>query len=83
MIAKGEGFGGGLDWEVGISRCKLLYIGRIHTKVLSYSAGNDSQYPVINHNGKEKGGKKTTRGVTQRCRWFGRLETISESHTYI
>ena len=26
VVAKGEGDGGGMDWECGISRCKLLYI---------------------------------------------------------
>ena len=45
--------GGGMDWEVGISRCKLLYIGQINNKVLLYSTGNYIQYPVTNHNGKE------------------------------
>ena len=45
--------GGGKDWEFGISRCKLLYIGWINSKVLLYSTGNYIQYPVINHNGKE------------------------------
>ena len=49
----GEGSGGGMDWEFGMSRCKLLYIGRINNKVLLYSPGNYTQYPVINHNGKE------------------------------
>ena len=44
--------GRGMDWEFGISRCKLLYIGWIN-KVLLYSTGNCIQYPVINHNGKE------------------------------
>ena len=53
MVAKGEGGGGGKDWEFGISRCKLLYIGWINSKVLLYSTGNYIQYPVINHNGKE------------------------------
>ena len=48
----GEG-GGGKDWEAGISRCKLVYIGWINNKVLLYSTGNYIQYPVINHNGKE------------------------------
>ena len=43
----------GMDWEFGISRCKLLYIEWINNKVLLYSAGNNIQYPVINHNGKE------------------------------
>ena len=38
----------------GTSRCKLLYIEWINNKVLLYSIGNYIQYPVINHNGKEK-----------------------------
>ena len=43
-----------MDWESGTSRCKLLYIKWINNKVLLYSTGNYIQYPVINHNGKEK-----------------------------
>ena len=54
MIAKGEGVGGGMDWEIGISRGKLLYKEWINNKVLLYSTGNYIQYSVINHNGKEK-----------------------------
>ena len=42
-----------MDWEVGISRCKLLYIERINNKVLLYYIENSMQYPMINHNGKE------------------------------
>ena len=53
MVAKGEGSRGGKDWEFGIGRGKLLYIGWINNKVLVYSTGNYIQYPVINHNGKE------------------------------
>ena len=45
--------GGGMDWEFGVSRYKLLYIGWINNKILLYSTGNYIQYPVINHNGKE------------------------------
>ena len=26
MVAKGEGTQGGIDWKVGVSRCKLLYM---------------------------------------------------------
>ena len=48
----GEGRGG-MEWEFGVSRCKLLYIEWINNKVLLYSTGNYIQYPVINHNGKE------------------------------
>ena len=53
VVAKGKGSRGGMDWEFGISRCKLLYIEWINNKVLLYSTGNYIQYPVINHNGKE------------------------------
>ena len=45
---------GGMEWEFGISRCKLLYIEWINNKVLLYCTGNYIQYPVINQNGKEK-----------------------------
>ena len=53
MVAKGEGGGERKDWEFGIIRYKLLYIGWINNKVLLYCTGNCIQYPVINHNGKE------------------------------
>ena len=42
-----------MDWEFGVSRCKLLHLEWINTKVLLDSTGNSIQYPVINHNGKE------------------------------
>ena len=41
-----------MEWEVGVSRYKLLSIAWINNKVLLYSTGN-IQYPMINHNGKE------------------------------
>ena len=53
MVAKGEEREGGVDWEFGISTCKLLYTEWINTKVLLYSTENYIQYPVINHNEKE------------------------------
>ena len=46
VAVKGEGDTGGMEWELGI-------IGRANNKVLLNSTGNYSQYPVINHNGKE------------------------------
>ena len=46
------GQGGVMDWEFGISRCKLVYTRWINNKDLLYSTGNYIQYPVINHNGK-------------------------------
>ena len=48
-----EGVAGGMDWEFGISRCKLLHIGCLNNVVLLYNIGDYTQYPVINHNGKE------------------------------
>ena len=52
MVASG-GDGGGMDWEFGISRCKLVYIEWINNKVLLYSTGKYIQYPMINHTGKD------------------------------
>ena len=43
-----------MDWEFGISRCKLVYTERINTNILLYGKGDYIQYPVRNHNGKEK-----------------------------
>ena len=42
-----------MDWDLGISRCKLIYIEQINNKVLLYSTGNCVQYIVITCNGKE------------------------------
>ena len=53
MVAKKEGDGGEAEWEVGVSRCKLLYIEWINNKVLLYSTENYIQYPMVDHNGKE------------------------------
>ena len=52
VVAKGEGWEERMDWECGISRCKLLYIKWIN-KALLYRTGDYVQYPVINHDGKE------------------------------
>ena len=47
--------GGGMDWESGVSRYKLLYI---EWTLLLHSTENYIQYPTINQNGKEKFLKK-------------------------
>ena len=52
-VANREEFGGGMEWVVGVSRCKLLYMEWINNKVLLYSIENYIQYPTINHNVKE------------------------------
>ena len=47
------GVGGGREWEVGVSRCKLLYTEWINNVVLLYSTENYIQYPMVKHNGKD------------------------------
>ena len=39
VVAKGGGGRGGKEWEFGISRGKLLYIGWIKNKIILYSTG--------------------------------------------
>jgi len=53
VAARGRGSDGRMDWEFGINRCKLLYIGWINSKVPLCSTGNYIQYPVIICKGKE------------------------------
>ena len=53
VVDQGEVGWGKKEWGFGISRGKLLHIGWINNKVLLYSTGNYSHYPVTNHNGKE------------------------------
>ena len=53
VVAKGEGVEGRMDWEFGVSRYKLLYIGWIKSKVQLYSTGNSNQYSVITYMGKD------------------------------
>ena len=43
---------GGMEWEFGVRRSKLLNIEWINNKVLLYSTGNYIQYFLINRNGK-------------------------------
>ena len=51
---QGGAAGEGMDWEFGISRCKLLYTECTNNKVLLYSTANYNIHsPEINHNGKE------------------------------
>ena len=48
-LPRGTGLGVGVDWESGISRCKLLYVEWIKNKVLLYTTEDYIQYPAINH----------------------------------
>ena len=49
----GEGFRGGMEWEVGVSRCKLLRVRWMNVKTLLRRTVSYIQNPVINHNGQE------------------------------
>ena len=66
VIAKGEGKCGRMDGEFAVSRCKLLSIEWINTKVLLYSTGskdllystgNSAQCYVAAWLGEERGGE--------------------------
>ena len=40
VVAKGERGGSGVDWELGVNRCKLLPLEWISNEILLYSTGN-------------------------------------------
>ena len=52
VVAKGERGRSGMDWEFGVSRCKLLHLGWISKKVLQYSTGNYIQSLGTGHDGR-------------------------------
>jgi len=45
--------GNEMEWDFGMSRCKLVYIRWINSQIQLYNTGNYFQFLVINHNGKE------------------------------
>lgn len=45
---QGRGVRGGMEWKVGISRCKLLHI----EWMILHRTGSYVQYTVTHHNGK-------------------------------
>ena len=53
VVASGRRLGGGMECLFGLSRWEPLYTEWINNKVLLYSTGNCTQYPMINHHGKE------------------------------
>ena len=53
MVAKGEGGERRMDWEFGITECKLLHLEWINNKDLLYNIKNYIQSPGIDHDGKE------------------------------
>ena len=46
------GGGSGMNWELGVSRCKLLHLEWIGNEVLLYSTGNYIQSLVMDHDGR-------------------------------
>ena len=42
-----------MDWEFGLSRCKLFHLEWISSEVLLYSTGDYIQSPGIDQDGKE------------------------------
>ena len=43
MVAKGEEGGSGMDWDLGISKCKLLHLEWMGNELLLYSTRNSVQ----------------------------------------
>ena len=53
QVAKADsGSGSGVDWEFGVSRCKLRHLEWISKEVLLYSTGNYIQSLGMNHDGR-------------------------------
>ena len=67
VVAKGEGVAGGMEWEPGVSRCKLLYMW-IKNKILLYSTENYIQYFAIIYNRKET--EKIYFRLVQKCGFY-------------
>ena len=44
--------GSGMDWEFGVSRCKLLHLEWISNEILLYSTGNNIQSPGTDYDGR-------------------------------
>ena len=49
VVAKGEGTEKGMDWESGVSRCKLLHLEWINNEVLLSNTRNYIQFLGIDH----------------------------------
>lgn len=66
VAAKAERARGGVEREAGVSREKLQYTGRTD-KVLLYRAGDYTQYPTTNYNGKEYTENECVRRTESLC----------------
>ena len=47
------GGGSGMDWEFGVSRCKLFHLEWMSNEVLLYGTGNYIQSHVLEHDGRQ------------------------------
>ena len=45
QLPRGRGYGGGMDWEFGISRCKLLYIEWVNNR--SYCIAQGTVFNIL------------------------------------
>ena len=52
VFAKADGGGSVMDWEFGVSRCKLLHLEWIRTEVLLHNTWNYIQSLGIDHDGR-------------------------------
>lgn len=51
VLVRGEQGGNGMDWELRVSRCKVLYLECVSNEVLLYSIGNSMKSPEIDQEG--------------------------------
>ena len=51
VVANREG-GRGVDWEFGVSKCKLLHLQRISNEILLFNTGNYIQSLGTDHDGR-------------------------------
>ena len=52
VVAKEDRGGSGMDWELGVSRCKLLHLEWVNNKIPLYSTGNYIQSFGIDYGGR-------------------------------
>ena len=54
MVANGAGRGGGMEWEFGVSKCKLLHIEMYgQGPTVQHKELYSLAWDKLNHNGKE------------------------------
>lgn len=68
----GEGSGSRRDWEFGVSRFKVLYIGGTSNTMPPHSTGPYIQYHTTNHSGKNCGKNVHTNRWIAALQWRNR-----------